>query len=69
MSAKKITRRGRPPGQMTHNRRRVLEELAEAKRRGETVTLARLARRVGIADYRNAKRTLRDLERYGLEGE
>lgn len=37
--------RGRPTGQMTHNRKRVLAEITAAAARGETISLARLARR------------------------
>lgn len=56
---------GRPPGQMTHNRRRVLAEYAEAIAQGQRVSLAELARRTGLYDYRDARRALADLRRMG----
>lgn len=59
-------RRGRPPGLMTHNRRRVLEELSQAIARGERVSLSALARRCGLYSLNEARRTLRDLQRYGM---
>lgn len=58
--------RGRPTGQMTHNRRAILREMAEASERGERISLAELARRCGLHDYRKARRTLDDIRRYGL---
>lgn len=60
-------RRGRPAGQMTHSRRAVLREMAIAAEHGERITMAELARRCGLFDYRIARRALRDIERYGLE--
>lgn len=58
--------RGRPAGKMTHNRRAILRELAMASERGERVSLAELARRCGLYDYREARQTLADIRRYGL---
>lgn len=57
---------GRPAGQMTHNRRKVLREMAAAAERGERISLAELARRCGLYDRQKALRTLRDIQRYGL---
>lgn len=59
--------KGRPAGRMTHNRRAVLREIAEASARGEQIALAELARRCGLHNYQKARRTLRDIRRYGLE--
>lgn len=60
-----IMARGRPPGQMTHRRRQILAEYARAANRGESPTLAQLARRCGLYDYREARRIMKDLERMG----
>lgn len=57
--------RGRPANQMTHRRQQVLERYQAAAHDGERISLARMARECGIADYRNARRTLRDLKRMG----
>ena len=57
--------RGRPAGQMTHRRQQVLAEIADAVAQGERVTLASLARRCGLHDYRNARRIMSDLKRIG----
>lgn len=57
--------RGRPPQQMTHRRRQVLAEIADAVASGEPVTLARLARRCGLYDYREARRVMNDLKKMG----
>jgi len=57
--------RGRPAGLMTHRRQQVLEEIADAVAHGESITLARLARRCGLYDYRNARRIMRDLKEMG----
>ena len=51
---------------MTHRRQRVLRELARASEQGRRLTLAELARRTGLYDYREARKTLRHIERYGL---
>lgn len=57
--------RGRPPGQMTHRRRQVLEEYIDAAQDGERISLARIARRCGLHDYRDARRIVTDLKRLG----
>jgi hypothetical protein len=57
--------RGRKPNQMTTRRRQVLTEIADAVAHGERVTLASLARRCGLYDYRDARRIMRDLQRMG----
>lgn len=57
--------RGRPSGQMTHRRRQVLEEYIGAARAGEPISLARLARRCGLYDYREARRIVSDLRKIG----
>lgn len=64
MTNVKVTR-GRPPGQMTLRRRQVFAEIAEAAERGETITLSSLARRIGLYDYREARRIVRDLRQLG----
>lgn len=48
---------------MTHRRKQIFEEMADAAARGEKITLASLARRCGLYDYRHARRIKRDLER------
>jgi hypothetical protein len=57
--------RGRKPNQMTHRRRQVLDEITEAVAHGERLTLASIARRCGLYDYRDARRIMRDLQRMG----
>jgi predicted DNA-binding transcriptional regulator YafY len=57
--------RGRPKLTMTHRRRQVLLELADCVASGEKVTMAALARRCGLYDYRDARRIIRDLNRMG----
>lgn len=59
-------KRGRPPFTMTHRRRQILNEIAQAVSRGERVTLASLARRCGLHDYRNARRVMKDLQQMGM---
>lgn len=56
----------RPANLMTHCRRKVLEEITEAAAHGEHISLARLARRCGLYDYRHARRIKRDLERMSV---
>lgn len=56
---------GRPLLAMTHKRRRILVELIEAKQRGERISMAELARRTGLYDYRDARRTVQALEAMG----
>lgn len=51
---------------MTHRRRRVLLTLLDARQEGENITLAEIARRAGLTCYRDARRVVRDLERYGI---
>lgn len=53
----------RPANRMTYRRRQVLDEIMDAAAHGENITLARLARRCGLYDYRHARRIKRDLER------
>ena len=50
---------------MTHRRRQVLEAITETAKAGEQVSLARLARRCGLYDYREARRILADLRKLG----
>lgn len=57
--------RGRPSGQMTHRRQQVLAQIADAIAGGESVTLASLARRCGLYDYRDARRVMADLKKLG----
>lgn len=57
--------RGRPAGAMTTRRRQVLAALTEAASEGQPVSLARLARRCGLYDYRQARRVVGDLRRIG----
>lgn len=57
--------RGRPKLVMTHRRRQVLEELSDRAAIGERVTMAELARRCGLYDYRDARRIIRDLRQMG----
>lgn len=57
--------RGRPAGKMTHRRRLVLERYSEAANAGERISLARMARECGLNSYRDARRTLQDLQRIG----
>ena len=58
--------RGRPSGQMTHNRQRIFEEYVAASLRGNPPTLAELARRCGLHDYRDARRIVSDLRKMRL---
>ena len=57
--------RGRPTGQMTHRRRQALDVITAAAASGERITLARLARRIGVYDYREARRIMHDLNSLG----
>jgi hypothetical protein len=50
---------------MTHRRKQVLEEIADAVAQGENVTLARLARRCGLYSYNDARRIMNDLRQIG----
>lgn len=60
-----MANRGRPAGQMTTRRRQVLEQMTEAALSGERLTLARLARRCALYDYREARRIVADLRKLG----
>lgn len=61
-----MRRMGRPKGQMTRHRKAILHEIAAACERGEHISLAELARRTGMYDYRDARRVLQEIQRYGL---
>lgn len=50
---------------MTHRRQQVLAQIADAIAGGQTVTLASLARRCGLYDYRDARRVMADLRKMG----
>jgi len=50
---------------MTTRRRQVLAEIIDAAVRGEPVTLASVARRCGLYDYREARRIVADLRKLG----
>jgi hypothetical protein len=50
---------------MTRRRRQVLLELADLAASGERVTMAELARRCRLYDYRDARRIVKDLNRMG----
>lgn len=50
---------------MTTRRRQVLGALVEAAVKGEPINLARLARRCGLCDYREARRIVADLRKLG----
>ena len=58
--------RGRPTGQMTHRRQQVMGEIADAIAQGQSITLASLARRCGLYDYRHARRVMGDLKKMGI---
>jgi len=53
---------------MTRRRQKVLERYIDASTNGERISLARMARECGLNSYRDARRTLRDLERLGAIG-
>lgn len=59
--------RGRPAGKMvmTRLREQALGEIADAVAQGESISLARLARRCGLYDYRDARRVMNDLKKMG----
>lgn len=57
--------RGRPPGKMTRRRQQVLQAYSERVEMGERISLAELARRCHLCDYREASRIVRDLKRMG----
>lgn len=54
--------RGRPKLVMTQRRKQVLEQLA---RSGGRISLAEVARRCGLYDYREARRVTDDLRKMG----
>lgn len=60
-----MARTGRPRGVMTHRRQQVLAEISDAVAQGEHVTLASLARRCGLYDYRDARRIMGELKQMG----
>lgn len=60
-----MSERGRPPGRMTLRRRQAYEAITEAAANGESISLARLARTIGVYDYREARRIVGDLRRLG----
>ena len=57
--------RGRPKLVMTRRRQQVLAHLADRVADGERVTLASVARRCGLYDYRHARRIVNDLRAMG----
>lgn len=57
--------RGRPSGRMTPSRLRALEVLMDAAERGEHISLAKLARRIGVHSYNDARRIRADLQKLG----
>ena len=58
-------RRGRPPLAMTPRRCQMIDELNRLIDDGERVTMAELAKRCGLYDYRDARRIIRDLRKIG----
>lgn len=60
-----MNNRGRPAGRMTQRRRQAFEAITEAAANGEQITLARLARKIGVYDYREARRIMGDLRTMG----
>lgn len=57
--------RGRPRMAMTTRRKQVLETYADRAAHGERISLAELARRCGLYDYREARRIVGDLRQMG----
>lgn len=57
--------RGRPAGRMTVRRKQALERMTDAAASGEQLSLARLAREIGVYDYREARRIVGDLRMLG----
>ena len=55
--------RGRPKGAITHRRAQIMQEMATAAASGERISFASLARRVGLYDYRDARRIVRELQK------
>lgn len=60
-----VMARGRPYGQMTHLRRKALDEIADQIERGEPVMVSTIARRLHI-HRQSAQRILRDLKALSL---
>jgi len=56
-----ITNRGRPALRMTHRRQQVLAVYADRAVQGERISLAEVARRCGLYDYRDVRRIVGDL--------
>lgn len=59
-------RRGRPAGQLTPNRRRVLGYMLGREADGEPVIIGQGMRECGIADRTVWRRTVKDLRNMGL---
>lgn len=60
-----MNNRGRPAGRMTVRRRQAFDAITEAAANGEKITLARLARKIGVYSYRDARRIVDDLRKLG----
>ncbi len=60
-----MAERGRPRDRMTTRRQQVFDAYVDEITAGGRVHLARIARRCGLTDYRNARRILADLHRLG----
>ncbi len=58
--------RGRPAGRMTPLRKKALALMAEEARAGGFISYAKVARKLGLTDYRNARRVVNDLRKLGL---
>lgn len=58
--------RGRPALKLTPLRAEVLAQLSRSFAKREQLTLAELARRCRLYDYRDARRVIRDLKAMGL---
>lgn len=50
---------------MTRRRQQVLEALVDAAAQGEHISLSKIARKVGVNDYRDARRIVADLKKMG----
>jgi len=61
-----MNNRGRPAGRMTARRRQAFDAITEAAANGENISLARLARKIGVYDYREARRIIGDLRVMGV---
>lgn len=58
--------RGRPSGRLTPLRRRALAVLQEEAAAGQSISYAKAARKLGLHDYRDARRVVRDLRSLDL---